>query len=136
MKRWCFRIVVFLFITVRLFWNDPGSSQDLQRGLRNYQEILSGRKKFEQLSPQEQNEVLIIFRRVKARWYSGKSSECRDAADRTGSAAFELSDYARRLINCAEAQDFTDDCSREFRRVRNAYSDYEDAVSAFNSYCR
>lgn len=135
MNRWYFGIVVFLIIVVGLSWSDSGFAQDLQRGLRNYQEIVSGKKKLEQLSPQEKNEVLIIFKRVKARSDSGKSSDCRDAEERAESAASDLSDYARRLRNCAEAQDFNDDCSSEFRRVKNAYSDYEDAVSAFNSYC-
>lgn len=135
MNRWYFCIVVFLIIVVGLSWSYSGFAQDLQRGLRNYQEIVSGKKKFEQLSPQEKNEVLIIFKRFKTRSDNGKSSDCRDAEERAESAASDLSDYARRLRNCAEAQDFNDDCSSEFRRVKNAYSDYEDAVSAFNSYC-
>jgi len=135
MNRWYLGTVVFLIIVVGLSWSDSGFAQDLQRGLRTYQEIVSGKKKFEQLSPQEKNEVLLIFKKLKTRSGNGKSSDCRDAEDRAESAASDLSDYARRLRNCAESRDFNDDCSSEFRRVKNAYSDYEDAVSAFNSYC-
>lgn len=114
----------------------PASAQDLQRGYRNYQEIMSGKKKLEQLTPQEKQEVLIIHRRMQAQRYgSSKSSECRDALSRAESAASDLSDYARRLRNCADAQNYTDDCHSEFRRVRNAHSDYEDAVSSVSSYC-
>ena len=112
------------------------TAQDLQRGLRNYQEIMAGRKKLDQLSPQEQQEVLIIFRRVRAAQNrSGKSSACRDAQERAESAASELADRARKLRNCAEAQDYSEDCSSEFRRVRSAHSDYESAVSSIQSEC-
>jgi hypothetical protein len=114
------------------------SSQDLQRGLRNYQEILGGKKKLEQLTPEEQREVFLIHRRrERARTDGGSgSSECADAKSRADSAATELANYARRLRNCAEAQDFSDDCSSEFRRVRNAHSEYESVVSSFVGACR
>lgn len=112
------------------------TAQDLPRGLRNYQEVVSGKKKLEQLTPQEKQEVLIIHRRVQAQRYgSSRSPECRNALSQAENAASDLSDYARRLRNCADAQDYTDDCSSEFRRVRNAHSDYEDAVSSVSSYC-
>jgi hypothetical protein len=111
-------------------------AQDLQRGLRNYQEIMAGRKKLDQLSPLEQQEVLIVFRRVKAAQNrTGKSSACRDAQERAESAASELADRAKRLRNCAESQDYNDDCSSEFRRAKSAHSDYEDAVSSVQSEC-
>ena len=109
---------------------------NLQRGLRNYQEVVSGKKKLEQLSPQERQEVLLVYRRIKAQSDEGKSPDCRDARSRAESAASELSDRSRKLRNCAEAQDYADDCSSEFRRVKNAQSDYEDAVSSVNSECR
>lgn len=115
----------------------PVLAQDLQRGLQNYKAIMSGKKKLEQLSPQEQQEIIIIHRRVQAqRQGSNKSPACRDALTRAENAASELADYARRLRNCAEAQDYTDDCSTEFRRARSAHSDYEDAVSSVSSNCQ
>ncbi len=131
--RW---FLIFMIVGSGLLWHGTGYTQDLQRGLRNYLEVLSGGKKVEQLSLEEQKEVLIIFKRVKARSYSEKSSECRDAMERAESAAADLADYARRLRDCAEANDFTDDCSSEFYRLKSAHSDYEDAVSAVNGYCR
>jgi predicted O-linked N-acetylglucosamine transferase (SPINDLY family) len=113
------------------------SAQDLQRGFKNYQDILGGRKKIEQLSSQERSEVLQVHRILQAkRAEAGKSAECESALERARSAASELADYSRRLRNCAEAADFSDDCSTEFRRARNAHSDYESAVSSVNSYCR
>jgi hypothetical protein len=44
-----------------------GRQPDLQRGVRNYQDIISGRKKLDQLTPQEQQEVLAVHRRIKAK---------------------------------------------------------------------
>lgn len=110
-------------------------AEDLSRGYLNYQAIVTGKKSFEQLTPQEQQEVIKVYRLLKSKSTDGKSSECKDALSRAESAASELADYARKLRNCAESQDYTDDCSSEFRRVKNAYSDYEDAISSVNSYC-
>ena len=128
-----FRIVLPLLL---LSLAKQAVAQDLQRGFRNYQEIMAGRKKLDQLSPQEQQEVLIVFRTVKAAQNkTGKSSACRDAQGRAESAASELADRSRRLRNCAESQDYSEDCSSEFRRVRSAHSDYESAVSSVQSDC-
>ena len=116
--------------------NTAAFAQDQQRGIRNYRDILAGRKTLEQLSKQEREEVLIIFRRLRSQAAeSGRSSDCRDARSRAESAASELAVYARRLQRCAEGEDFSDDCGSEFRRVSNAYSDYESAVSEVSSYC-
>lgn len=112
------------------------SAQDLQRGFKNYQDVLGGRKTIEQLSSQERSEVLQIHRILQARRAAGKSAECESALEQAKSTASELADYSRRLRNCAEAADFSDDCSTEFRRARNAHSDYESAVSSVNSYCQ
>ena len=124
-----------LVASVLLSLGPDAKAQDLQRGVRNYQEVMAGRKKIEQLSAEEQREVLLVFRRMKARSAMGKSSECRDAQSRAESAASELADRAKKLRSCAEAADFSEDCSSEFRRTKNAHSDYEDAVSAVGSSC-
>lgn len=126
-----------LYFPLLLLSSAPQSfAQDLQRGFRNYQEIMAGRKKLDQLSAPEQQEVLIVFHRVKAAQNkTGKSSACRDAQEQAESAAAELADRARKLRNCAESQDYNEDCSAEFRRVRSAHSDYESAVSSVQSDC-
>lgn len=114
----------------------PSLSQDLLRGIKNYQDILSGRKKFEQLSQPEQQEVIVVHKRIQARSNTGKSADCRDAMSRAETSASELADYAKRLQQCADSQDYSDDCSTEYRRTRSAHSDYESAVSSVGSYCR
>lgn len=132
-----FRWFLSVLVTGTVLFTMPVLAQDLQRGLRNYQDIISGKKKLEQLPPQERQEVIIIYRRIQAQRYgSDRSPQCKDALVRAESAASELADYARRLRNCADGQDYSDDCSSEFRRVRNAHSDYEDAVSSVSSNCR
>ena len=46
-------------------------------------------------------------------------------------------DYAsRRYIRCIEGSAGTDDCSSEFRRLKNAQSDFESAISGISSYCK
>lgn len=122
-------------VVVMLLGCAAADAQDLQRGYRNYQEVLRGTKKLEQLSPEERSEVLAIYRKLSAS-REGGSSQCRDARERARSAADDLANYSRRLKICAESEDYSDDCSTEFRRVRNAHSYYESAVSDVGSHCR
>lgn len=113
------------------------SAQNIQRGFANYQAILNGQKKLEQLSQEERNEVLWVHRRMAAsRSSDGQSPSCKSAREEAEQAANELADYARRLLRCAEGMDFSDDCSSEFRRTRSAHSDYESAISSVSSDCR
>lgn len=113
-------------------------AQDYNRGVRNYQEVISGRKKLDQLSPQERLEVIQVHRHLEAAKGDGggQNSACRQARSDARNAASELADYARRLRSCAEAANFDDDCDSEFRRVKNSHSDYESAVSSVQSNCR
>lgn len=112
-------------------------AQDLQRGFRNYQDVLAGRKKLEQLSPQEKQEVFQVHRIIRSRQAgTGKSPECRAALSEAQDAASELADSARQLASCADSEDFEDDCSSEMSRVSSAHDDYETAVSDVESYCQ
>ena len=62
-------------------------------------------------------------------------SACADSKNNAESAASDLASYARRLQQCAENEDFTDDCYTEFRRVKSAYEEYESSVSSVSSDC-
>jgi hypothetical protein len=131
------RTLIFLIFSFGVLASFPIHSQDLQRGLKNYQEIMRGTKKLEQLLPEEKQEVIIVYQRLNARKSrDDKSPDCQNAISRAESSSSELADYARRLRNCAESQNYNDDCSTEFRRVKNSYGDYESAVSSVGSYCR
>jgi hypothetical protein len=89
----------------------------------------------EQLTPQELQEVLVIYRRAKPKNDDAKNPECRDAREAAETTAKELADRSKRLRACAEAEDYTEDCDSEFRRVKSAHGDYEDAVSSVRSNC-
>ena len=67
------RLLLSAFLAIAFCSAQQTNAQDLQRGLKNYQEIIGGKKKLEQLSPQEQQEVFIINKRVRN---STGSSEC------------------------------------------------------------
>ena len=130
------RSIVTALAICLLYATNPVAAQDWNRALRNYQEVIQGKKRLDQLSPAEQREVMTILRAVQSRGSSNDSSSCREAKERAESAANELSDYARKLRNCADAKNFSDDCSTEFRRTRSAFDDYETASSGVLSYCR
>jgi hypothetical protein len=66
---------------------------------------------------------------------ASSSSECRDAKSDARTAALDLASTAGRLRRCAEAMDFSDDCDSEFRRVKGAHEDYEEAVQEVDSEC-
>jgi hypothetical protein len=108
---------------------------DFDRGLRNYKAVLNGGKQLDDLSEAEKQEVFAVARIMQSRTSDSGSEECVEAQERAGAAAAELANYARRLRNCAESNNFSDDCSTEFSRVRNAHSEYESAVAEVGSYC-
>lgn len=129
-----------LVVVVVLIFGSPVLAQELtyQRAWTNYLAVISGQKKLDQLSSQEQTEVIAMARVMRERSSSSddKSEECADAKERAKSAASELADYARKLRNCAESGNTSDDCSSEFRRVKNAQSNYESAVADVSDNCR
>lgn len=63
------------------------------------------------------------------------SKACEYAWDAARRAASHLAHEAGLLIACAERGDFGNPCFGEFRRVRNAQSDYESAANTVQSHC-
>ena len=68
-------------------------------------------------------------------WSEEESQDCIDAKDEAQSAADDLSWAAQRLQQCADSQNFDDDCSSEFYQVQNSHSDYESAASEVSYAC-
>ena len=65
------------------------------------------------------------------------ASECGDAINQYRGARSEIADALRRYSNCLTSDTSgREDCSYEFRRLRNAQNDYESSVSQVQSYCR
>lgn len=63
------------------------------------------------------------------------ASNCGDATKNYNSAIDEISYSLKRYTNCLNASSGNDDCSSEFRRLRNAQDEFESAVSDIRNYC-
>ena len=63
-------------------------------------------------------------------------ADCDDAVRSYNSAISDIESHLKRYTNCLSSSRGSDDCSSEFRRLRSAQSDYESAVSSYQSYCR
>jgi hypothetical protein len=63
------------------------------------------------------------------------SSECTYAVDSYNSAVDDISYGLKRYAQCVEASQGSDDCSSEFRRLKNAQDDFETAVSNYQIDC-
>src|SRR5882724_13685987 len=61
--------------------------------------------------------------------------DCSDATNTYNSAISEVSDTLRRYTRCLSSSNGHDDCSSEFRRLKNAQSDFESAVSKYQREC-
>jgi len=63
------------------------------------------------------------------------SSECQDAISEYNSAISDVSTTLRRYATCVSSSNGHDDCSSEFRRLKNAQDSFETAVSNYSSEC-
>ena len=63
------------------------------------------------------------------------ASECSDAVNSYKSAVDDISYDLKRYSRCVGNSDGRDDCSSEFRRLKNAQDDFESAVSSYESEC-
>lgn len=137
-KLW--RLLLMVSLLSGMQGGSYGWAQNIQqfnydRAAQNFQAVRTGTKKFEQLTPHEQTEVLALIRAMSRSRAPKDTSDCRDAWDRAKSAADELASTASRLKRCAVGADFSDDCYGEMRRTKSAHDDYESAVSSVRSDC-
>jgi hypothetical protein len=63
-------------------------------------------------------------------------ADCSSAVSQYNSVVGDIDSYLRRYARCVGDSRGMDDCSSEFRRLRSAQSDFEDAVSRYGSECR
>ena len=66
---------------------------------------------------------------------SAGASDCSDSIDSYNSAIGEVASTLRRYQSCVSNSEGKDDCSSEFRRLRNAHDGFESAVSGIRSNC-
>lgn len=96
-----------------------------------YQQVLSGKLKLNDLSPQQKREVLTIhgiLSRPSCGNYKGKCAEaCESKA--------ELERAANNLARCAKNADLTEDCEIQFMDTRDAFEEYESKISEVADYC-
>lgn len=64
-----------------------------------------------------------------------QSPGCQWAVDRYNSALSNISYAVSRYANCVGSSRGNDDCSMEFRRLKNAQSDFEQATMAYRFDC-
>jgi hypothetical protein len=129
MIRGIFIIIMFVLLFL------PSNSDGDNNPYLLYQKVISGKINFEELSPEQQFQVIEIHKALKRNRCPGCSRECRDAKEDAESHRSELEGYVKRLYRCVEDNDLKNDCSSEFRRVKSAYSDFESAVSNVGSNC-
>lgn len=127
-------IRIFAIVLGLLFVVVPAHA-DSNEAFRLYQQVISGQKTIDQLTPEQQRQVIMIHGIMSRSSCDGCSEECRDARDQAESYRDDLEGYVKRLYRCVEGNDLTDDCYSEFRRVKSAHSDFESAVSDVGSYC-
>jgi hypothetical protein len=75
--------------------------------------------------------TLFTFGVAKAAW-----AACDGAVSSYNSALSDIESALKRYANCVSSSRGSDDCSSEFRRLRSAQSDFESAVSEYQSECR
>jgi hypothetical protein len=79
--------------------------------------------------------TLSLSATIAAQWDDDENEACDSAKQDAESAAWDLSNSARRLATCASFEDFENDCTIEFRAVQRAHETYEDAVAEFDDVC-
>jgi hypothetical protein len=62
-------------------------------------------------------------------------ANCSDATDSYNSAISDVSDALKRYTRCLSSSNGHDDCSSEFRKLKNAQAGFESAVSEYESEC-
>jgi hypothetical protein len=60
---------------------------------------------------------------------------CRNAVDEYQSAASDVATYLQAYASCVSSSAGKDDCSSEFSSVQSAQSDFESAVSEYETEC-
>lgn len=125
-----FAICLFFLLTNLISFSAIGNESFIL-----YKQVISGKRTLDSLTPQQRQQVIEIHTAISRNSCEGCSDDCRDAKSQANNYRSDLEGYAKRLYRCVEDNDLKDDCDSEFRRVKNAHSDFESAISRVNSYC-
>lgn len=124
------RILIISFFTFTIFSAFAQNNIDYDSASKLYTQITRGERKFEDLSPNEKQQVIAI-QQLLANSCGSLHGKCRDVCE----AANELKSAADDLSVCAKRHDYSDDCSNRYRDVKDKFEDYEDAVSEASDDC-
>lgn len=95
-----------------------------------YLEVIQGKKKIEQLTPNEKEKVLDIHQLTKK-----SCGNLREDCERACRAANALKDSSNNLASCANKHDYSEDCQRKFKSVKNDFDSYDQAISQASGRC-
>ena len=129
------KIFSLILLSLSLLLPISAPSADANQAYKLYQQVMSGQKKMKDLTQQQQRQVITIHSILNRSSCDGCTQECRDAKEEAEGYRDDLESYTKRLSQCVEGNDLTDDCYSEFRRVKSSHSDFESAVSDVGSYC-
>jgi len=131
----CFLLVLWILpLDVNAQYSPPQNSNS--RGEQNLQEILAGRRTLEQFSSTEQLEIINAYKAIHPSQDKKISEECENLLNSSKDASNAISEYSKKLQYCIVSGNYVDECYSEFRRIKNAYSDYETSVATFKSRCK
>lgn len=120
-------------ITVALLWSwQPATAQvdNTQRAMELYQQVVTGQRNLDSLSPTDRTQVLMVARAMRSSC-SSNSHKCEALCEATN----QLESTSRDLVRCAAEHDYTDSCDKQFRDVRDAHDELENAVSEASGDC-
>ncbi len=129
------KIIMVFTVTLGLLFLVIPCNADSNEAIQLYQQVISGQKKLGALTPEQQDQVMMIHSLMSRNSCDGCPDECKDAREQAESSRSDLEGYINRLYRCVNGNDLTDDCHSEFRRVKSTQGDFESAVSDVGSYC-
>ena len=129
-----------MFAVVLVLLNPTNAMSDMERGLKNYQAIISGEKKSKDLTPEELQEVITIHSIFK-RQAAGGGDGCDNAYSRcvksceseTNYFDYDTSNY-RELYNTDYASNCSDACRRGRKYCED--EDVDERCYEFKRKCR
>ena len=124
------RILIISFFTFTIFSSFAQNKIDYDGASKLYTQVIRGERKFEDLSPNEKQQVLTI-QQLTINSCGNLHGKCEVVCN----AATELESAADNLSNCAKKHDYTNDCRRRYRDVKDKFEEYENAVSEASDDC-
>lgn len=123
-----------IFITICLLLSysllSAQSLSDFEKAAKLHSQVISGERKFESLTPNEQQQVLAV-QQLFINSCGDLHGKCKDVCE----AANELKSAADDLSNCAKRHDYSNDCRSKFRETKYKFESYESAVSDATGDC-